>query len=124
MNITEINVLPQIYGALGDDISRQIYKRRLLYSLFGEEEEIQQIVRNWSASKADLSAPKICYYGAGAGGRYAMRYVRKVPFLIDSYKTGTLEGRPIIFFEDFLKLPDFREYLVLITWAPIRLTSV
>ena len=115
MNITEINVLPQIYGALGDDISRQIYKRRLLYSLFGEEEEIQQIVRSWSALKADLSAPKICYYGAGAGCRYAMRYRVKVSFIIDGSKTGTLEGCPIISFEDFLKMPDFREYLVLIT---------
>ena len=115
MNDTGINRLTRIYSALGDDISRQIYKHRLLYSLFGGEEEIQQIVRSWSALKADLSAPKICYYGAGAGCRYAMRYRVKVSFIIDGSKTGTLEGCPIISFEDFLKMPDFREYLVLIT---------
>lgn len=107
--------LNSIYNALGDEISRNIYKHRLLYSLFGEQEDIQEIVRKWSASKADLSASKICYYGAGAGGRFAVKHVTKVPFIIDGYKTGTLEGCPIISFEDFLKLPDFREYLILIT---------
>ena len=130
------NELIRIYNAFSDDISRNIYKHRLLYSLFGEYEDIQEIVKKWSASRVDLSAPKICYYGAGAGGRFAMNYVRKespriknpfsfcvseeipclkIPFIIDGYKTGTLDGCPIISFDDFLKLPDFREYLVLIT---------
>lgn len=109
------NELIRIYKAFADDTSRKIYKHRLLYSLFGEKEDIQEIVRKWSASKAGLSAPKICYYGAGAGGRFAIKHVAKAPFIIDGYKTGTLEGCPIISFEDFLELPDFQEYLVLIT---------
>lgn len=107
--------LSRIYHALGDDKSRKIYRHRLLHSLFGEDEDIKEIVAKWSAPQVDLDAEKICYYGAGAGGRFAVKYVRSVPFVIDKYKTGTLGGIPIISLEDFLKLPDYREYLVLIT---------
>lgn len=109
------NELGRIYNALGDDISRKIYKHRLLYSLFGEEEEIKEIVKKWSAPQVGLDAEKICYYGAGAGGRFAVKYVRSVPFVIDTYQTGTLEGIPVISLGEFLRRPDYQEYLVLIT---------
>ena len=115
INSEDRRTFSQIYNSLADDVSRKIYKHRLLYSLFGEKEDIQEIVRKWSASKIDLGSGKICYYGAGAGGRFAVRYVRRVPFVIDKYQTGELDGIPVISLEEFLTLPDYRDYLVLIT---------
>ncbi|WP_295764254.1 FkbM family methyltransferase [uncultured Oscillibacter sp.] len=108
--------LQKIYNALQDNVSREIYKHRLLYSFFEEGEEIQKIVARWSVYRKDLSVPKICCYGAGAGCRYVLdHYSYDATFIIDSYKTGTLGGLPVISFDDFLSMPDFREYLVLIT---------
>ncbi len=116
MNLPNTEELQKIYHALQDDTSRKIYRSRLLYSLLDEEEEIKDIVKFWSARQVDLDAQKICYYGAGAGCRYALgHYSVDASFIIDSYKKGTLEGLPVVSFEDFLELPDFREYLVLIT---------
>lgn len=116
MRLPEKETFRRIYSALQDHTSREIYKYRLLYSLFEEEGEIREIVTRWSASGEDLRTPKICYYGAGAGCCYALdQYSYDAAFIIDSYKTGTLKGLPVISFEDFLSMPDFREYFVLIT---------
>ena len=35
--------------------------------------------------------------------------------MIDQYKTGVFCGLPIISLEDFLKLPDCKEYLIIVT---------
>lgn len=107
--------LQKIYGSLEDSISRKIYRHRLLYSLLGETEEISQMAYECSPAGELLRSCKICYYGAGAGARWLVQDDRRARFIIDKYKTGTLSGLPIISFEDFLRLPDCREYLIIIT---------
>ena len=109
-----IDSLREIYGALADDISKTVYKHRLLYSLFGEREEITKLVHAYSPAHAQLSS-KVCYYGAGAGANWVLRYNTARSFVIDKYKTGSCEGFPIISFNDFLEMPDHREYLIIIT---------
>ncbi|WP_295764255.1 FkbM family methyltransferase [uncultured Oscillibacter sp.] len=141
MKLPDREEFQRIYGALQDDVSREIYKHRLLYALFHERGEILKIIRNWSnlkvetsplgdvqgevlpleaaleaqTQKVDLNTPKLCFYGAGEGCRTLLQYSGiRVPFVIDSHRTGSLEGCPILSLEDFLKLPDCREYLVMI----------
>lgn len=109
------NELINIYNALNDDSSRRIYKHRLLYSLLREPEEITEMVYECSPLYAQLSSSKVCYYGAGAGGNWLVQNNRNIPFVIDKYKTGMFHGLPIISFDDFLKLPDYKEYLIVIT---------
>lgn len=115
MRLPDVEEFQKIYDALQDEKSRKIYKHRLLHSLFHEKEEINWIVAEGSAAQIDTTVPQICFYGAGAGGQFVARNGVKASFFIDTYKTGTLGGYPIISLEEFLELPDYKEYLVLIT---------
>lgn len=107
----DLETLRLIYSKLGDEVSKELYKRRLLYSLFGDPEEIMEFVR--ITARKEFGERKICLYGAGEGGKWAARYV--TTFIIDKYKRGSLGELPILSLEDFLRLPDCREYLILIT---------
>lgn len=115
MRLPEAEKLQSIYGALADETSRKIYRHRLSYSLLGEKAEITQMVYECSPASALLRTSKVCYYGAGAGGSWLVRYDRNAAFVIDKYKTGTLEGLPIVSLDAFLKLPDCKEYLIIVT---------
>lgn len=109
------NELRKIYYSLSDDISKNVYKHRLLYSLFEEKEEIEKLVQECSPACAQLSASKICYYGAGAGGNWIVKCDKNTPFVIDQYKIGFIEGHPIISLEAFLQRSDCKEYLIVVT---------
>ena len=115
MNVPKSEELKRIYDALVDEASKKIYRHRLLYSLLGEKEEITRMVYEFSPASALLSTSKVCYYGAGAGGSWIVQYNRNAHFVIDQYKTGVFCGLPIISLEDFLKLPDCKEYLIIVT---------
>lgn len=116
MKLPDVEEFQKIYRALQDDVSREIYKLRLLYALFRENGAIREIVKDWSTLKIDLDTPRLCFFGAGEGCRTLLLCSRiRVPFVIDSYRTGSLEGCPIISLDNFLKLPDCREYLIVIS---------
>ncbi|MDE7244470.1 MAG: FkbM family methyltransferase [Oscillospiraceae bacterium] len=107
--------IKRIYTALADETSRNIFRHRLLYSLYGDRKEITKIVYEYSPAQELLSNSKICYYGAGVGSGWLVRYNTNVTFVIDKYKTGEIEGWPVISLDDFLKLPDCKEYVIIIT---------
>lgn len=113
----------RIYAALGDDISRDIFRRRLMYSILGDRKEITDMIREALPASKHLESEKICFYGAGKGAdwflarnsNWMLRGDCRTQPVIDNYKTGEIRGHKIITFEEFLKLPDYREYLVIIT---------
>lgn len=110
--------LDRIYEALADESSRRIYKHRLLYSLFGEEEAITDLIHEVSPASRGFKTSKICFYGAGEGAGWLLKtYGDRVPFVMDTYKTGSIQQRPIITLEEFLQMPDCRDYLIVITVA-------
>ena len=107
--------IQRIYRALQDERSKKIYKHRLLFSLTGEKAEIAKMVIGCDDRAAFLDNGKVCFYGAGAGAHWLVRYFRKDTFVIDREKKGTIEGHPIITFEEFLKKPDYKDYMVIVT---------
>ena len=107
--------LKKIYYALADETSRAIYKHRLLYSLLGDKTEISDMIYEYSPDCSLLQSSKICYYGAGMGATWISKYDTRAPFIIDKYKTGTMNGMPIISLCDFLKRPDYKDYLIIVT---------
>jgi FkbM family methyltransferase len=118
----ELPRIREIYNAVQDDISKNIFKHRLLYSLFGEENQITKIVSECLPSYSRLfESAKICLYGAGAGAGagWIIEQMGKrgfeIPFIIDKYKKGKFGNYPIISLEEFLKLSDRGEYLIVIT---------
>lgn len=107
--------LSKIYHALADDKSRTIYKYRLLYSLLEDKSEISDLVYECSPDCELLQSSKICYYGAGGGATWLTKYDTRASFVIDKYKTGTINDIPIISLDAFLNLPDYKEFLIIIT---------
>ncbi len=120
----------RVYAALGDDLSRSIFKKRLLYSILGDREEILQIIRESYPQSQKLETPKLCFYGAGRGAEWfldrdanwMLRGASNEQFVIDNHKRGTIMDHPIISFEEFLAMPDHKEYTVIVTLGegPVR----
>ena len=115
MNVPNIKELQNIYHAFADSVSQNIFRHRLLYSLLGDPGEITEMIYECSPICARLGSSKICYYGAGAGGSWLIQSSRNASFVIDKYKTGVFYGVPIISLDEFLKLPDHEEYLIIVT---------
>lgn len=122
INLPSQGELKNIYDHLQDPLSKKIFRHRLLYSLFNEQENIATIIRKSIPSTEDLCAGKMCLFGAGGTCDsilkfFSISYHFNPPFIIDTYKTGSLNGIPIISFEDFVMRDDFRDYKILITVA-------
>lgn len=104
--------IPKIYAALQDDESRDIYKRRLLYSLTGDGGEL---LRVHAGMLPDPAQGKVCLYGAGESGHWFLRAGYRPPFVVDKFQSGELEGVPIITLDEFLRMPNCREYTVVVS---------
>ena len=107
--------MKKIYLALGDDLSRSIFKRRLLFSLTGDKDEIWQMVCESFPNAGRLREKKFCFYGAGAGAGWLLRCMRRDIFVIDKFRTGEIEGHPIVSLEEFLQREDCKEYEIFVT---------
>lgn len=105
----------RIYRALGDDLSRSIFKRRLLFSLTGDKDEIWQMVCESFPNAGRLREKKFCFYGAGAGAGWLLRCMKRDTFVIDKFRTGEIEGHPIVSLEEFLQREDRKEYEIIVT---------
>lgn len=121
MKLPELKEFQKIYSALQDDVSKQIYKSRLLYSLTGDDNEIRKLVYEFFSADSRIRDTKICYYGAGGGGLGFTEFNRQAPFVIDRYKTGFIRGIPIISLDEFLRMSDCKEYLIIITVGKLGL---
>lgn len=116
MKLPDKDAFQKIYAALQDEQSREIYKYRLLYSILGDGKDLLEIIKNWGTVRMGPDVQKYCFYGAGVGGQAILRdTLLHAPFVIDTYRTGSVENCPILSFDDFLKLPDYKDYLIIIT---------
>lgn len=104
-----------IYQTLGDDLSKRIYRQRLLYSLLRDKVVITDMVRFCCPSAKWLDSEKLCYYGAGAAASWIIRCCDRRSFVIDRYKRGAVEGLPIISIDEFMLRPDCRDYTIVVT---------
>lgn len=111
----QLAMLPKIYAALQDDESRRIYKHRLMFSLTDDHSEIRRMIDECFAGKIELPPGKVCTYGAGIYGAQLLERLPDIPFVVDKRRRGVCHGRPIVPWEDFLAMPDCREYTLLLT---------
>ena len=106
-----------IYRALADDLSKEVFRDRLLYSLIRDKDIIRDMIFRSAGVSREQSRSKICFFGAGGCGSDFLREpcVWDIPFVIDSYRRGEVRGKPVISPEQFFAMPDHREYLIVIT---------
>lgn len=115
MAVPQVEELRKIYSALGDNVSKDIYAHRLLYSLLGRKESMTKIIYDYNPDSALWRSEKICFYGAGRGANWLVSANANIRFVVDKHKTGVIEGIPIISLDTFLQLPDCKEYLLICT---------
>ena len=115
VRMPSLEELQKIYNTLQDNTSKDIYAHLLLYRLLGRKEAMTKIIYDYNPDAALWRSEKICFYGAGKGANWLVRNNSNVRFVIDKYKTGVIEGIPIISLDTFLQFPDCKEYLLLLT---------
>ena len=113
--------LKDVYAQLQDDISRQIYISRSLYSLTDEKKYMKEIVRNSVLGKILLEEvaktnKKIALFGAGTWGTAIVEYFPEIEItcFVDNYKCGQLvKGLLVRRFEEMC--PKLGEYYIVIS---------
>lgn len=113
--------LKNVYNQLQDDISRQIYLSRSLYSLTDEKKYMKEIVRNSVLGKVLLekvamTKKKVALFGAGTWGKSIVNFFPdiKVDCFIDNKKSGqTINGLKVFSFDDMR--PKLHEYYIVIS---------
>lgn len=114
-----IQKIRDIYAHLGDDESREIFEKRLLYSLTGDRRYIVEIVKN------TVLYQKVCnillqdkhrkyIVGAGQWGKIMADLFREfgIEGLLDNYVSGTYNGLQILPMKDFLQnTPEASVYI-------------
>lgn len=117
-----VSSVQKIYSALQDDESRIIFTHRFLYSLTGAENQIacmlQTLHKQYGICPQTLLPEKYCIYGAGNTAqniRLLGRLTDRNPtFYIDQYKTGEIDGVPILSLDEFCAVTNCESYMIIL----------
>lgn len=115
--------IKKIYSCLGDDISKEIFSNRLLYSLTGDIEYILDIVRATDEGKEMYtrlkeSKKKKVIFGAGIWGKNIinaycdMKFECFVDNKADHFNTS-YQGMPVISFDKYIN--EYKDAIVVIS---------
>lgn len=111
--------ITNIYSCLKDDTSRTIYVNRLLYSLTGDKQFLQNVIRMTAEGREFYDRLKDgrrrIIFGAGTWGKEIAQTYADVQFecFVDNQKAGgKLLGLPVISFQEYVK--QYREDLAII----------
>lgn len=119
-----IQKIRNLYPHLGDDESREIFEKRLLYSLTGDRRYIIEIV------KRTMLYQRVCdilrqdkhrkyIVGAGQWGKIMADLFREfgIEGMLDNYVSGTYNGLPILPMKEFLQnTPEVSVYIASTTF--------
>lgn len=119
-----IQKIRNFYVHLGDDESREIFEKRLLYSLTGDRRYIIEIVKGTMLYQTVcdiLLRDKHRKYivGAGQWGKIMADLFREfgIEGMLDNYVSGTYNGMPILPMKEFLQnTPDVSVYIASTTF--------
>lgn len=103
-------LVKRVNSRLKDEVSKEIFMNRLLFSLTGDYTYIKNIVITTECGKKMYEKMKKCgtpigIFGAGRIGRKILYMYRDITFncFIDNNKTGEFEGLPVLSLPDFMK---------------------
>lgn len=105
-------ILKKIYEKLGDDLSKEVFKNRLMYSISQDEKWVYENVRLANGgseflNKLDACAQngEIVIWGAGVWGKDLYKVTKNYPwkcFIDSNPKAAEYNGVPIIAYDDFM----------------------
>lgn len=105
------DLVAKINSRLKDDISKEIFMNRLLFSMTEDYTYIKNVVLTTYTGKRIYERMKQCktpigIFGAGRIGRKILRMYEDIEFecFIDNNRSGEYEGLPVLSLEKFLEL--------------------
>lgn len=103
-------IVSLINSRFKDDVSKQIFMNRLMFSSTGDYTYIKNVVLTTESGKKIYSAMKNCntpigIFGAGRIGKKIIKMYRDITFacFIDNNKRGEYEGLPVFSLNEFAK---------------------
>ena len=111
--MADIRLMQEIYSRLGDRLSKEIFRNRLMYSITKDEDYAYANVRKlcagggiWEKMIQFAQKDGMVIFGAGKWGREFYKATRQLPWkcFIDNYpQQDSYEGLPIIRYQDFFR---------------------
>ncbi len=108
MKSPKVETIKKVYELLGDDISRDIYINRLMYSFTDDIRFIDKVIRSNPTAKGFLDEldmhQKYAIFGAGIRAEKIKYFYPNMQFVccIDNYKSGKVKaGLPILSLEEY-----------------------
>lgn len=111
--MADLKLLQEIYSRLGDKLSKEIFRNRLMYSITKDEDYAFANVRElcagggiWEKIIQCAKKDKIVIFGAGKWGREFYEAARQLPwkcFIDNDPQQDSYKGLPIIRYQDFMK---------------------
>lgn len=108
-----VELLNRIYHRLGDELSKEIFKNRLMYSITGDSKWVYENVKSAKGGlpfleKLDQCAAvgQIVIFGAGVWGKDLYQVTKAYPwkcFVDSNPKADEFEGVPVIAYDAFVK---------------------
>lgn len=122
--------IKKVYDLLGDDISKYIFEKRLMYSMTADMKFIRDIVSTIEGEKnvyTLLQADKRCkgIFGSAGLGRHLVRTYENINFecFVDNARAGEIyEGLPVISLNEFNE--KFPNSIIVIAVAKCHLAEV
>lgn len=118
----DINRIKKIYSLIEDDVSKEIFENRLMYSLTGDARFIRNVVSTMDIGKSMYEKIKgaerpIGIFGAGSVGKrlvYVYDDIMNFQCFIDNKAAGSIyEGLPVLSLVEFQKM--YSDGIVLIS---------
>lgn len=99
-----------IYNKLGDELSKDIFENRLVFSATGDMKYIRRIIEmdsemNKCAQKLYADDTPIAVFGAGVYGKHLVHTYDDIEFtcFIDNKATGPICGLPVYSLENYIE---------------------
>lgn len=119
----ETKTIHKIYDRLGDDISKEIFANRLMYSLSGDYRWINKAIRRAEGGREILDRLDECVakgemviFGSGIWGKLLLQRISNYPWkcFVDNHpKTSEVHGIPVVEGKEFLK--NYQEEIIFIS---------
>jgi len=110
--VFDIEKIRKIYDNLGDDLSKEIFKNRFMYSISHDMKWIFENVKSVQGGKEFLERLDCCarngemvIFGAGVWGKDLYKVTKDYPwncFVDSNPKSNEFEGLPVVSYADFL----------------------
>lgn len=121
----ELQIINSIYNELIDEISKETYISRCMYSITSKKSFIEEMAKKSTVYKhlhalGSIESAKKVIYGAGNWGKYLCGLFEEnnieIHCFVDKYATGSINNVKIVSLDDFILKSKGNELIYVCSW--------